>query len=73
MNNIKMSEMTMVGTWLYHWFPRTYPCITYLAHQCPLSPVWPQSRSRFTVKLMKYYSSCVKETWYRFAHIWKKS
>jgi len=64
MNNIKMSEMTMVGTWIRHWFPRThhlnkyyavhtYSYVTFLTHQCPLSPVWPQSSGGFTMKLMK--------------------
>ena len=43
-----------VGTWLHHWFPRTYhqnkyytvhtyPYVTLLTHKCPLLPVWPQS------------------------------
>jgi len=63
MNKIKMTELTLVGTWLHHWFPQTYrlnkyyaihsyPHIILLIHQCPLSTVWPQSRGGFTVKLL---------------------
>jgi hypothetical protein len=48
MNNIKMSELTMVGTWLHHWFPwtphlnkyyavHTYSNVTFLIHQCPFT------------------------------------
>jgi hypothetical protein len=31
----------------------TYPYITFLTHQCPLSTVLPKSRGAFTMKLMK--------------------
>jgi len=61
MNNIKMSEMTVVGTWLYHWFPRIYPYILILLTSV-LFHRFDHSKSRIAVKLMKYYSSYVKET-----------
>jgi len=36
MNNIKMTELILVGTWLHHWFPRIYHLNKYyVVHSYP--------------------------------------